>query len=77
VSVESLFVASKNLFGTGIKPGSVFGIAHLFQRQRPANEHQEDDIHKEGLHLQSLTTRTSRSTSPGLRDQVDRLRNVV
>lgn len=57
------------IFGTrlvlilfGIKPGSIFGIAHLFQRQRPADEHQENDIHQERLPLQ--ITRTSRSTSP-------------
>ena len=67
----SLFVDSKVLFGAGIKPGSIFGIAHLFQRQRPADEHQEDDMHKEQLPLQNLTenaARTSRSPSPRLED---------
>ena len=67
----SLFVDSKVLFGPGIKPGSIFGIAHLFQRQRPADEHQEDDMHKEQLPLQNLTdnaARTSRSPSPRLED---------
>ncbi|EDR01555.1 uncharacterized protein LACBIDRAFT_333248 [Laccaria bicolor S238N-H82] len=57
-----ILFASKVSLGAGIKPGSIFGIAHLFQRQRPADEHQENDIHQERLPLQ--ITRTSRSTSP-------------
>ena len=71
MGVKSLFLHSRVLFGAGIKPGSIYGIAHLFQRQRPANEHQEDDTHKERIRLQSLTenaARTSRSPSPRLED---------
>ena len=71
MGVESLFVVSNVLSGAGIQPGSIFGIANLFQRQPAGDEHQEHDIHGEQLHLSSFTedtTRTSRSTSPRVGD---------
>ena len=60
----ALFVASKVLSRAGIEPGSVLGIAHLFQRQRPADVHRGDDAGQEMQSFTENTTRTSRSTSP-------------